>query len=144
MPKPVTRQTQMSTFLGKMPAVDSNGIIDNMAFKVNVVAKTADCTIPASESGTYYTDYGCTGTIEFTLPTVAAGLFYTFYSVAAGTMLVGGGAANIMVADNDATATSVQLASANDIIGGGFRVFSDGTKWFALPFGTELATVTIA
>ena len=143
MPLPSTRQSQMSTFLGHMPAVDSTGIIDNMAFKANVVAKTADYQVLASESGTYFTDYGCTGTIDFTLPTVAAGLFFTFYSVAAGALKVIGDT-NLVVADNDATATSVSLASANDIIGGGFRCFSDGTKWFALPFGTELATVTIA
>ena len=143
MPVPTTRQTQMDTFLGHMPAVDANEIIDNMAFKVNVVAKTADYTVLASETGTYFTDYGCTGTIEFTLPAATAGLQYTFYSVAAGTLLVKAASA-IMVADNNAAATSVQLADANDIIGGGFRVFADGSKWFALPFGTELAVVTVA
>ena len=143
MPSPSTRQTQMKVYLGKAPAVDDNYQIDNMAYKVNVVAKTADYTVLASETGTYFTDYGCTGTIDFTLPAVAAGLVYTFYSVSAGALKVIG-ATDLTVADNDATATSVQLVSAGDIIGGGFKVFCDGTKWFTMPFGTEAATVTIA
>ncbi len=142
MPIPTTRQTQMDTFMGHMPAVDPDGYLDNMAFKVNVVAKTADYQVLASESGTYFTDLGTTGTIDFTLPAVAAGLHFTFFSASAGALLVTG-AANIMVADNDATATSVQYGSSGDIIGGGFRLFSNGTKWFAMPFGTEAATVTI-
>lgn len=142
MPTETTRQLQMDTFMGHMPAVNPDGYLDNMAFKVNVVAKTADYQVLASESGTYFTDFGCTGTIDFTLPAVAAGLVFTFFSASAFSLLVGS-AANVMVADDDATATSVQYASSSDIIGAGFRLFSDGTKWFAMPFGTEAATVTI-
>ena len=41
MPLPSTIQTQMDVFLNKAPNVDDNNIIDNIAFKFNVVAKTA-------------------------------------------------------------------------------------------------------
>jgi len=142
MPIPTTQQTQMDSFLGHMPAVDSTRILDDMAFKVNVVAKTADYQVLASESGTYFTDYGCSGTIDFTLPTVADGLFFVFYSVAAGALKVIGDT-NLVVADNDTTATSVSLETGGAIIGAGFKCFSNGTKWFVLPFGTEGAVVTI-
>ena len=143
MPSPSTRQTQMKVHLGKAPSVDDNFQIDNMAFKVKVVAKTADYQVLASETGTYFTDLGTTGTIDFTLPAATAGLVYTFFSASAGALLVKAASA-IMVADNNAAATSVQYVSAGDIIGAGFRLFADGAKWFAMPFGTEAATVTIA
>lgn len=143
MPREITRQTHMPTFMGKMPAVDAYGIIDNMAFKVNVVAKTADCTILASESGTFFTNLGCSGTIEFTLPSPADGLNYHFYSVAAGTMLIAGGTGTT-IADDDVAANSIQFATSNEIIGNGVFVFSDGTKWMTMPMIEETVTVTVA
>ena len=133
----------MDVFLGKMPGVDDNHQIDNMSFTVNVVAKTADYTVLASESGTFFTNYGCTGTSEFTLPAVKDGLCYWFYAAAAGTLKVIG-ATNLTVAFNDITATSVQLAAGGEIIGGAFHCVSDGTKWYVFPYLMESQTVTIA
>ena len=143
MPLPSTRQARMEVFMGKMPGVDDNHYIDNIAFRANVLTKTADYTVLASESGSIFTNYGTTGTIDFTLPAPAAGLNYWFYSADGGTMLVVG-ATNLSVAFNDVTATSVQLATENEIIGGAFHAVSDGTKWFFLPYLEESQTVTVA
>lgn len=143
MPNPSTRQSHMEVFMGKMPAVDSNHYIDDIAFKVNVINKTADYTVLASESGSFFTNYGCTGTIDFTLPTPTDGLHYWFFSVAAGALKVIG-ATNLSVAFNDVTATSVSFATANEIIGNCVHAVSDGTKWFFLPYLEETVTVTVA
>lgn len=40
--------------------------------------KTANHTVLASETGTYFTNLGATGAITFTLPAATVGLHYTF------------------------------------------------------------------
>jgi hypothetical protein len=40
--------------------------------------KSANHTVLASETGTYFTNTGATGTITFTLPAATVGLHYTF------------------------------------------------------------------
>lgn len=143
MPKVSTRQSHMEVFLGKMPAVDSNHYIDDMAFKVNVLAKTADYTVKASESGTFFTDYGAAGTVDFTLPAAADGLNYHFYSVAAGALKVIGAAADLMVAFNDVDANDVSFATEAEIIGAAFYVVCDGDQWYVFPYLEETVTVTV-
>lgn len=45
----------------------------------NVVAKTGNYTLLTSDQGTFFTNTGAAGEVDFTLPTAAAGLTYTFY-----------------------------------------------------------------
>ena len=132
----------MDTFMGKMPAVDEYGIIDDMAYKVNVVAKTSDYTVKASESGTFFTSTGGTAAVNFTLPTAADGLNYLFYSTDVVSFTVTSGSANIIVADDDIAASSVIFIASGEIIGNAVYVFCDGTKWMAMLMIEETVTAT--
>lgn len=146
MPTPSTRQTHMKVYMGKAPAVDANYIIDSIAFKLNVVAKTADYTVKVSDSGTWFTNYGCTGTSEFTLPAVAtgAGCIFWFFGADDGAIKVTAPAA-VLATHNNAGATSVSFETGSEIIGGGFMVFGDGTLWYASPLvGAHTQTMTVA
>jgi len=50
-----------------------------------------------------------------------------------------------MVAFNNAAATTVSWATASEQIGGGFEVFSDGTKWYSMPAkASAAATMSVA
>ncbi len=81
MPGPATYQTQMDIHMGKMPSVDDNYQIDDIAMKFNVVAKAIAYTCLPSESGTYFTTEGATAATVFTLPAVAdsEGVVLWFY-----------------------------------------------------------------
>lgn len=58
----------------------------------NVVAKTANYTVLAADLNNFFTNAGASGTVNFTLPTAAAGLVYTFYVDAAQTVTITAGA----------------------------------------------------
>lgn len=98
-----------------------------------VIAKTADYTVSAYESGTLFTTRGASGTVIFTLPATAyKGLHYSFYNAADQTMTVTAGTADTMVAINDLTADSVGFATASSKIGGMITVIGDGTGWLTV------------
>lgn len=108
-----------------------------------VSAKTANYTITADETGTIFTTYGAGAAVTFTLPAVAAGLYYDIYSAANQNLVVAAPSANTMVAFNDVTASQVSLQTANQLTGGGFRLWSDGTSWMVAPIVDPAATVTV-
>ena len=146
MPLPSTRQSHMSVFHGKAPAIDDNHQIDNLSFMVNVVAKTADYSVLAKETGTHFTTTAATGGVNFTLPAVATstGCIYWFSAEADFEIMVSA-PANTLVAGNDATATSVAWTTATQQIGGGFMAFCDGTLWYAFNYaGQNDSAITIA
>ena len=94
---------------------------------------TATYTVTEAENGTLFTNRGNTGNLAITLPaTPKAGLRYMFYSVADGTLTITAGTADTMVAFNDATATSVAVATASEIIGNAIEVIGDGTSWLSI------------
>lgn len=99
----------------------------------HVVAKTADYTVSAGDFGTLFTTTGASGAIVFTLPTPtsASGEWVEFMNTVNQNMTVKTGAAGLMVTYNDATASSVAVSTANQKIGSGFRMISDGSKWVA-------------
>ena len=139
-----TLQTQMNTFMGRSPGLDSNDQIDDIAFKLNVVTKVADYTVLASESGTVFINYGSTADQEYTLPTAASGLTYWFLNYVDFELVITAGTANTVVAYNNAAADGVSATQASEHIGCGFQVISDGTYWFVIPiFGAEDATLTV-
>lgn len=145
MPLPSTRQSHMKVHKGKAPAVDDNHIIDDLAFKFNVVAKVAAYTCKVKESGTWFTTEGATAAVTFTLPAVASStnVCYWFYSAEDFAMTVAA-PANTMVAGNDATATSIAFDQATQIIGTGAMVVCDGSLWYAFPIrgqGDNVITV---
>ena len=132
MPNQSTIQTQMDLFLGKAPNVDANGVIDNISYKRNVVAKVADYTAKASESGTLFTSEGATADIEFTLPALADGLEFIFFNAEDIEMVVSSAADNTMVASGDAAAGHITFTTATVQIGCGVTVICDGSKWMCL------------
>lgn len=132
MPTPSTQQTQMDTFLGKAPALDGNLIIDDIAYKRNVVAKTADYTVDAKESGTLFTTEGATADVEFTLPALADGLEFIFFNAEDIELKVSSAADNTIVATGDAAAGSVTFTTATTQIGAGVTMICDGAKWMCL------------
>ena len=144
MPIPAKRQTNSPPHMGKMPALNDDYQIDQMAFKVNTATKTADYTVKASESGTFFSTRGAVGTVNFTLPAMASGLNYLFYAAAAGAMTVTSGTADKMVADNDVAADSLAFSTGSEIMGGAIQVVCDGSKWMAMAYCEESQTTVVA
>ena len=145
MPSPSARQSHMKVHMGKTPGLDSNDYIDDIAFKFNILNKTADYTILAKESGSIFTNVGITADIEFTLPTKADGLIYWFYNCVDFELKVTSDVADTMAAFNDAAADSLAFTTASEHIGNGMMVFSDGTSWFsAVLIAGAAATATVA
>lgn len=109
------------------------------------VAKTTDYTLLDTDSGKVFTTVGAGGAVNFTLPAVAtsAGLTYTFINAVDETMTVTA-PANTMVANNDATATSIAYGQTGEQIGAAVTVFCDGSFWYAVNhLPAEAATITI-
>lgn len=144
MPIYSTVQTHMTTYFGRSPEVNDNHIIDNISFRLNMSAKTADYQVLASESGTVFTNGSATGGVNFTLPAVEDGLIYWFINTIDGAMVITA-AANTMAGHNDATATTCTWTESASQIGCGNMVFSDGTYWYNSVFpGLVDSTVTFA
>lgn len=99
--------------------------------RCNLVAKTANYTVAATDSATVFTNEGAAGAVTFTLPTAAEGLFYEFLVVADQTVTISG-PADTLVIDNDAGADSVSFATATEKIGNKVRAIATdgGSKWF--------------
>ena len=134
----------MDIYMGKAPCVNDNHIIDDISFKLKVVTKAAAFTVLPSQSGTVFTTSGATGGVTFTLPAAEDGLIYWFVNAVDGDMKVSAPSA-IMIAYNNAAATTVSWETAAEQIGGGFEIFSDGTKWYSMPMKpSAAATMTVA
>jgi hypothetical protein len=135
----------MPLYDGMTAGLNANRQIEDIAFTYNVVAKTVDYTVLATESGTVFTTYGATeAEIVFTLPTAATGLNYMFLNAVDNEIRVIGAANDLLVVDNNATADYIVFTEAGEQIGSGFQVICDGTYWFVIPiFGAEDATLTV-
>jgi len=131
------------SFGGLSVGMDSDGHIDDIVYKRRVVAKTADYTVLAAESGTFFTTEGATAAVNFTLPAFADGLEFEFYNAEDVNLTVTSGTADLMVASNDVAADSVAFSTTSLKAGGSFKVVSDGVKWFAQVL-SDGNTVTIA
>ena len=122
-------------------AFNANGF---QAYKLPVVAKAANYTVTAAESGTLFTTTGATGAVTFTLPAKAAGLHFWFYNTVDQDMIVASDAVDTMVAFNDAAADSVATSTASEQYGGAFHLVCDGTYWLAMNVSAGANTVTVA
>lgn len=116
---------------------------NSMGWK-RTVAKTASYSVLVSDNNTIFTNTGAAGAVTFTLPAAAKGLRYRFFGTANQNLLVTGAAANLLVAANNATATTVALQTANLKIGSGFEVVADdtGLLWLVMPIGAGTVTVS--
>jgi len=120
--------------------------------KTRVQAKTADYTLAATDSGSVLTTRGAAGAVNFTLPTVAAGLAGTdvlIYVAADQNVTLTAQTNGQLVLFNDAAANTVALSTASEKVGGCFRVICDGTSWLVIPLlwpdvggAAQTATVT--
>lgn len=106
-----------------------------------VVAKTANYQVQASDSGTVFTTVGASGEVDFTLPTLQAGLQFAFVAAAAQVMKVIG-ASNSLKAPgglNGGAAAGTTLAVAAGTVANQYTfvsVVSDGASWFVRVDGT--------
>jgi len=131
---------------GKALVTDANNMVAGL--RTVVTAKTSAYTITAADSGTVLTNRGATGSVTFTLPTVAAefnGVNVIIMAVvAAQNVVISAQTTGQIVTFNDAAANSITISTTNEIIGAAFRLICDGTSWLALPMLNEGQTVTIA
>lgn len=120
--------------------------IGNQWFPVQkFVTKTADYTVLASDNLTFFDNFGASGTVNFTLPTLANGLSYNFRCRADQTLTVTSAAGNDMEAFNDLLASSVSFGSGGAKVGGEFQVFSNpaATRWIVRTLSAGANTVTV-
>ena len=143
MPSSTVKQTDMGTFLGRMPGLTTINQIQKMGFKVNTASKVADYTVKAAESGTFFTNRGATANVNFTLPAVADGLNYLFFGAADFNVTVTPAAADILVCDNNVAADALALSTGSEIMGGAIQVVCDGVKWMANAYLEESQTVVV-
>lgn len=111
-----------------------------------MVAKTADYTVTAADSGTIFHTTGATAAVNFTLPAISTGPFYFLFIAGADQNLtVTAETADTAVTYNDLTADSVAFSTASEKIGGAIEVYCDGTTLFVLGRpATIYQTITIA
>ena len=101
---------------------------DNGSHGKGPVAKTANYTIGAGQTGTMFSNKGATASVTLTLPTAKAGMRFTFIKVAAQDLL-------IKAAGGAKIAGSVANKVYKNITGGdagtaNLSIFSDGTDWY--------------
>ena len=107
-------------------------------------AKTADYVVTAAENGTTFTNRGAAGTVIFTCPAPFANAHYRFLVHAGQTVTVKPDAVDTAVTFNDATADSVSLQTAGELIGGVIEAWSDGTSWWIFGGSGAAHTYTVA
>jgi hypothetical protein len=95
-----------------------------------VLAKTANYSVAAAEQNALYTNSGAAGSVNFTLPTAAAGLTYSFYIDAAQTLTITAGASTTiqLTGSTSASAGNVTSNTAGNCI---TLVAISTTKWVA-------------
>jgi hypothetical protein len=133
-----------ATMAGRFVFDDRNYVQNKYPF-TRTIAKTANYTVVAADTGTLFTTTGAGGAVTFTLPAIAAskGMFFRFMNTVDQNMTVTAPAGKL-VAFNNASATSVSLQTGGGKIGSGFDIVADEAsgKWLALPIGA--GTVTVA
>lgn len=106
----------------------------------SVTARTADLALTHSNSFGVYTNEGAAGTVNFTLPTAAAGMEYEFYVLAAQTLQITAAAGDTIRIGANVTATAGNVT--NNVIGGYLKIIAlNATEWAsAAPVGTWTVT----
>lgn len=137
----------MPHYMGLAPGLNSTGSVSNFAWTPRFVVKTADYTVLAEESGSFFITTGATAAVNFTLPAITDGPWvFFFFNVVDFNMTVTAETADTLNAYNDAAADSVAYSTASEKIGGGFLAWCDGTTAgvVALLGDGRYQTVTIA
>lgn len=121
-------------------------LVGNSAGWKQVLAKTANYTVTAADNNSIFTNQGAGGAVTFTLPTIAKGLRYRFYGEAAQNVAIVSAVADTMVVFNDAAADSINMNTANEIIGAAVEVYAnaDATKWLVFEMVHDGQTLVVA
>lgn len=145
MPIPSTQQSYMDTWKGRAPALDNDLILRNLIWSPRFVAKTANYTVTAKETGTWFLTTGVTAAITFTLPPISDGPFIFFFvAVADFAMNVAAETVDTLLTFNDAAADKVAFSTSSEIMGGLVIAGCDGTTVFALtPISAHTQTSTV-
>lgn len=111
-----------------------------------MLAKTADYTVVASDSGTVFHTTGATAAVNFTLPAINTGPWhFIFINGADQNMTVTAATADTAVTYADLQADSVAFSTSSEKIGGAIEVWCDGTTLFVLGRPASIyQTITIA
>lgn len=109
------------------------------------VTKVADYTVTAADNLTFFDNFGATGAVNFTLPTLANGLCYNFRCRADQSLTVTSAAGDDMEAFNDLTADSVAFSTGSAKVGGEFQIFSNpaSNRWLVRTLSAGANTVTV-
>lgn len=113
--------------------------------KLRVVAKAADYTVLATDTGVVFTTTGAEAAVTFTLPAVATvGFVATFINTVDQNMTVRAVAADVnkvITFNNATTADGVTYSTSSQKIGARCSVISDGAKWIIINESPNTATV---
>lgn len=90
------------------PTLNGNGSIRS---DEKIVAKTGNYTILFTDTESFFTNTGAAGTVNFTLPTAAAGRTYTFYIDASQTLTITAGASTTIRIAGTASAAAGNITS---------------------------------
>ena len=110
-----------------------------------IVEKAVDYTVVAADSGKLFV---ATAAVNFTLPTISAGLSFEFLNAADSNMTVTSPTSDNVILDSDASGDSVAFSTASHKIGGHLRfeaIYIGGTlKWMVsnLSYATNTVTTT--
>lgn len=109
-------------------------------------SKTAAYTLVAADNFTLFDNVGATGSVTFTLPTIANGYMFGFRAQADQTVVVSSGEGSNIIALNNASASSVAFQTGSGKIGGMFYVYSNpgATKWIVENASAGSNTITVA
>jgi hypothetical protein len=98
---------------------------------VVVTAKTTNYSVVTADKGTYFTNVGAGGEVDFTLPTAVAGMRYTFIVEAAQVLKVIAGASTTIRIAGSVSAAAGNIT--NSTIGGVVTLIAtSSTTWIAI------------
>jgi len=123
----------------------SNDSANGPKVLLRVQTKTANYTVLPADSGTFFTTYGDTGAIVFTLPSVPTrGMFFLFFQSTDQNISINSAAADGIITFNDLDADGVTAVTGSGQIGALFLIFGDGNIWNAacISNGTTLTVTT--
>lgn len=124
-----------------------DNFVGNTKFPWNVfITKTAAYQVLASDNFTMFDNIGASGSVTFTLPTLANGYCFGFRVQADQSVVVQSSEGTNMIAFNNVSASSVAFSTGSQKIGGVFVVYSNqlGTKWIVENHSAGTNTVTVA
>ncbi len=107
-------------------------------------AVTANTTLKVINNGALYTTTGANAPVTITLPAISAGLCFDFMAISANNLLITSAEGNNIVASNTVVANTVAFQTANTVIGGYLRMFTNaaGTKWYVRVMCSNTITIS--